>query len=82
MIYDKTKPPFPNSILEWEDFCDFMNKEGKYENDDPNKLRFCKNYFFITTNDNPVNIDNIQGTSSCVDWFENKLYNMYKNKTK
>ena len=63
MRFDKSKPPFKDSIAEWEDFCDCMNNEGKYANSDPTKLKYCKNYFFITTNGKVPNIDTLPGIS-------------------
>ena len=74
--YDKTKPPFADSVAEWEDFCDFMNKEGEYANPEPGKLRYCKNYFFITTDDGPVKLPGITETEKfdeTVSWFDRKL---------
>ena len=81
MIYDKTKPPFTDSVIEWEDFCDFMNKEGIYANPEPGKIRYCKNYFFITTNEGSPNIECLNDSEKLdinVSWFDHKIKQLSK----
>jgi hypothetical protein len=47
--YDREKCPFPGSEKDWMDFCDWMNKEGIYA--DENAPIFPSSYFFISFND-------------------------------
>ena len=49
-IYDKTRCPFPDSQVEWEDFCDWINREGEYKNVKEDELSFPKSFFLISAN--------------------------------
>ena len=81
MIYDKTKPPFADSVEDWEDFCDYMNNEGEYANQEPGKPKFPKSLYFITTNEPDPQIDGIselEKFDETVSWFDRKLKEVSK----
>jgi hypothetical protein len=51
--YNRNNPPplGDNDVEGWQDYCDWINKEGKYENLPDDVISFPKSFYLISWND-------------------------------